>query len=373
MVAGVPWQGGATCAVLQYRSGLRELGHEVLLVDSVPAGALDREEVMAYFRLLGLRHGQAAIVEHETERAIGQSRAEVQRFAGEADLLINLAGTLRDRRLVEAIDTRLFVDLDPGFTQVWHEQGHDLGLDLHTDFASVGGLLGAAGSPVPTCGRDWITTLPPVSLPRWPLSSDPPNHDAFTTVGHWRSYGSIEHEGIHYGQRAHSFRELIELPRDSRAHFKIALGIHPDERADLRALAANGWELLDPTRAAGTPKRYRDFVGGSKAEICIAKSGYVNSRCGWFSDRSACYLASGRPVVAQDTGFGESLPTGEGLLAFANSGQAAEAIAEVEANTARHRRAARAIAEEHLDARKVLSGLIDRLAASPHRLSARKP
>lgn len=361
MVAGVPRQGGATCAVLQYRSGLRELGHDVLLVDSVPAGTLEREQVTDYFRSLPLRPGQAAMVEHESERVLGCSRAEVQRFADEADLLINLAGTLRDRRLLEAVDTRVFVDLDPGFTQVWNEQGYDLGLGLHTHFASVGGLLGTAASLAPTCGYEWIAILPPVAMRHWPVRSDRPPQDAFTSVGHWRSYGSIEHEGLHYGQRAHSLRELIELPRCSSARFQVALGIHPDERADLQALEANGWELLDPDRVAGTPARYRDFVGSSKAELCVAKSGYVSSRCGWFSDRSACYLASGRPVVAQDTGFGRLLPTGEGLLAFGDVASAAAAVEEVEASTPRHRLAAREIAEEHLDARRVLATLIERL------------
>jgi hypothetical protein len=147
--------------------------------------------------------------------------------------------------------------------------------------------------------------------------------------------------------------------------FQLALGIDPRELADLEALSRNGWQLLDPTRVAGTPAAYRDFVRGSKAELCVAKSGYVASRSGWFSDRSACYLATGRPVVAQETGFGERLPTGEGLLAFATIGEAAESVAEVAAHPDRHRVAARALAEEHLDARKVLPDLLQQLSRKP--------
>ena len=204
--------------------------------------------------------------------------------------------------------------------------------------------------------------MPPVALAHWPAAAEAPARDAFTSVGHWRSYGSIEHEGIHYGQRAHSLRELVELPRRSGARFELALGIHPDEVDDLRALHENGWGLLDPAEVAATPAAYADFVRGSKAELSIAKSGYVASRSGWFSDRSAAYLASGRPVVAQDTGFADSLPVGEGLLAFGNTEEAAAAVAEVESDLRRHGRAARELAEGHLDAGKVLPRLLEQLA-----------
>ena len=185
----------------------------------------------------------------------------------------------------------------------------------------------------------------------------------FTSVGQWRSYGPVEHAGVRYGQRAHSMRELIALPQRTRARLELALAIHPDEAPDLEALAANGWEVLDPDQAAGTPARYRDFIRASKAELGVAKSGYVASRCGWFSDRSACYLASGRPVVAQETGFSAYLEAGEGLLSFASLDEAVEAIAEVECDWERHARAARAMAEERLDSDRVLARLLERVVA----------
>jgi hypothetical protein len=199
----------------------------------------------------------------------------------------------------------------------------------------------------------------------------PPRHDAYTSVGNWRSYGSIEHGGIHYGQRAHSLRGLIDLPGRVAARFQLALAIHPGEVADLDALQSNGWELLDPGALAGTPAAYAEFVRGSRAELCVAKGGYVESGSGWFSDRSACYLASGRPVVAQDTGFGRRLPTGEGLLAFVTAADAAAAVESVEADPGRHRAAARAIAEEHLDSRRVLSALLERLGGNGEAVSSR--
>lgn len=362
MVADDPHQGGASWAVLQYVAGLRSLGHEVVLVEPVEATELDPAgEVGRYFGELPLLDGAAALLARGSRDTLGLPYAALERFAAEADLLINVSGMLRDERLLAPIPARLFLDLDPGFNQVWQETGEDMGIDLHTHCATVGGAVGREGCPIPTCGRDWIHTLPPVALEHWPVVEAAPRRDAFTSVGHWRSYGSIEHGGIAYGQRAHSMRGLFELPRRSAASFQLALGIHPDERDDLKALRANGWDLLDPLDVAGSPARYAEFVRGSKAELSVAKSGYVVSRSGWFSDRSACYLASGRPVVAQETGFSDFLPVGEGLMVFTTTAEAADAVAAVEADPARHARAARALAEEHLDARKVLPRLLEAL------------
>ena len=366
MLAGDPHQGGATWAVLQYAEGLKALGHDVLVVEPVSPGALEpRGAVSDYFRSLALPADRAALLCRGGTETVGVPYPQLAAFASEADLLLNISGMLRDEHLLDSIAVRTFVDLDPGFNQVWQAQGEDMGFELHNRFVTVGGQIGRPGCLIPTCGRRWITTLPPVALGHWPLASDPPRHDAFTTVGHWRSYGSIEHGGIHYGQRAHSLRGLIELPRLTESRFQLALGIDPEEQPDIQALSANGWELLDPLRVAGSPAAYSDFVRGSKAELCVPKSGYVLSRSGWFSDRSACYLASGRPVVAQDTGFAKRLPAGEGLLAFASTAEAAQAVAEIESAPERHRAAARSIAEEYLDAEKVLSALLDRLSAAP--------
>jgi len=365
MVAGDPCQGGATWAVLQYVAGLRSLGHEVLLVEPVAGGRLDEDpRIASYFEGLPLLEGRAALLDEASGRTLGLPYEQVAEFARGSDLLINVSGMLRDERLLEPIPVRAYLDLDPGFNQVWHQTGHDVGLNLHTHFLTVGLAVGREGCRVPTCGRTWIHTLPPVALEHWPRWELAPDADAFTTVGHWRSYGSIEHDGVHYGQRAHSLRRLIDLPGRTSARFRLALGIHPDETADLAALRGNGWELVDPYDVAGDPGRYAGFIHASRGELCVAKSGYVDSGSGWFSDRSACYLASGRPVVAQETGFSGSLPTGEGLLSYSNAAGAAAAIAEVESRRQRHAAAARELAEEYLDAAKVLERLLRRLAGS---------
>jgi hypothetical protein len=364
MVAGDPQQGGASWAVLQYVLGLRRLGHEVLLVEPVAAGELQGSASAAYLAAVADRFGleHATLVDPEGESA-PVSRDRLREWMGGADLLLNVSGMLAAPELLEPVPVRAYLDLDPFFNQHWHLQGADMRFAAHTHFVTVAAGLDEPENEVPTLGLDWIETVPPVVLEEWSLATEPPSLP-LTTIGHWRSYGPIEHEGERYGLRAHSLRELIELPRRTQAEFLLALGIHEDERDDLEALAANGWRLADPTEVAGTPDRYRDFVRASQAEIGIAKEGYVRSRSGWFSDRSACYLACGRPVVAQDTGFGRTLGVGEGLLAFGTVEEAAAAVEDVLARPHEHARAARAIAEDLLDSDRVLGRLLEQLGAS---------
>jgi hypothetical protein len=220
--------------------------------------------------------------------------------------------------------------------------------------------MGRPGCTVPDCGRDWITTLQPVCLEHWPVAGEIA-HDGLTTVGHWRSYGSITHDGVFHGQKAHSWRAVMEIPQRVSKPCHPAIAIHADEERDLVALRDAGWRLLDPARLCGTPADYRRFVQGSWAELGIAKAGYVVSRSGWFSDRSICYLASGRPVIAQDTGFSADLPTGVGLFSFATADDVPPIVEAIASDYERHRRAARELAETHFDSRRVLPALLDRV------------
>jgi hypothetical protein len=361
MVAGEPGQGGAAWAVLQYALGLRRLGHEVVLVEPVErieAGSL------AYLEAVAERFGldEVALLGTDGE-CRPTSRERLRELARDADLLLNVSGMLTAPGLLEPVPVRAYLDLDPFFNQMWRLQGAEMRFEGHTHFVTVASGISESGCEVPTLGLPWIETLPPVVLEHWPRAEEAPTLP-FTTVGHWRSYGPIEHEGRRYGLRAHSLRELIELPERSRAEFALALGIHPGDGEDIAALEAHGWRLLDPAAVADTPDRYRELVRASQAEIAVAKEGYVRSRSGWFSDRSACYLASGRPVVAQDTGFGRALPVGEGLLPFTTVEDAAAAVEDVLARPQAHATAARSIAEELLDSDRVLDRLLERLGAS---------
>jgi hypothetical protein len=365
MFGGEPGHGGATWAVLQYALGLRKLGHDVLVLEQVqeyrPASIAYFQRVMQRFRF----DGCSAMVVAGKRESVGISYERVIELTRIADVLLDVSGMMAGSELVENIPVRVYLDLDPAFNQLWHSvEGIDRGFDGHTHFATVGLAIGSEGCSVPTCDRTWITTLPPVVLGEWPVANGI-TYDALTTVGNWRSYGPIEHNGIVYGQRAHSFRRFIELPRLTEERLAPALAIHSGDDRDTAALSACGWNLIDPASVASTPAEYREFVQGSKAELGIAKSGYVVSRCGWFSDRSACYLASGRPVLAQETGFSEFLPIGEGLLTFSTIEEAVVGIADLRGRYVIHRRAARAIAEEFLDSDKVLTRLLDQVAGSP--------
>jgi hypothetical protein len=366
MVAGEPHQGGATWAVLQYVTGLTQLGHDVLVVEPVASESQlhHSAEVASYFAELPFLDGRVALHLKDSDKTLGLPFGEVEQFAREADLLINVSGMLRDERLLDPIPTRAFLDLDPGFNQVWHETGHDMGLDHHTHFVTVGQRVGGSECRVPDCQRSWVTVVPPVNLEHWQEAPASDVRYGFTTIGHWRSYGSVEYEGVDYGQRAHSFRSLIGLAEMTEARFQLALGIHPDEVEDLQALTAGGWELIDPLQVAGTPDAYANFIRGSLAELCVAKSGYVQSKSGWLSDRCVSYLASGRPVVAQETGITGSIPVGEGLLTFSSPEEAAAAVETIAGSWRSHGKAARRVAEECFDSRKVLTGLLRQLGAT---------
>jgi hypothetical protein len=371
MIAGDPWQGGATWAVLQYILGFRQLGHEVVFVEPIqpkalkPLGACLREsenatyfgQVVASFDVAD----RAALLLAGTKETLGITYDALLALARSTDLLINISGMLVDDELTRSIPTRAYLDLDPAFNQLWSAvQGIDMRFSGHTHHITIGQSIGKPDCPIPTCGFNWLHTLQPVVLENWPVAQRI-EHDGLTTVGNWRGYGSIEHEGVRYGQKAHSIRKLLNLPKLTKERFMPALSIHPAEKKDLEALSTNGWELLDPLKVAGSPEMYQKFIQSSKAEFGVAKSGYVLSQCGWFSDRSACYLASGRPVIAQETGFSSHLPMGHGLFAFKSMEDVLTAIDEINRSYERHSSRARLIAEEFFDSRKVLVRLLEQL------------
>ena len=355
MACGDPWQGGATWALAQYVLGLRRLGHDVWLVEPVAAD-LDRRYAAEVVHAFQLENRAAFVARGTASTVVGVPYEQLR--AVHFDVHLNVAGLLEDPALVEEIPTRVYLDLDPAFTQLWHAtQEVDMRLEGHTHFVTAGQAIGTPSCPIPTCGVDWIPTLPPVVLEHW-VEAAVNGARGYTTVGNWRSYGSIEHAGIRYGQRAHSMRAFFDLPDRVGLPCQVALAIDGGERVDLAALVAHGWQLVDPLTAAGTPERYRSFLRGSRAEIGIAKSGYVLSRCGWFSDRSACYLACGRPVVAQDTGA-HLIPEGRGLVAFSSLDDAVGAIEDVERDYTGHASVARELAVEYLDSDRVLTGLLE--------------
>jgi hypothetical protein len=259
----------------------------------------------------------------------------------------------------------VFLDIDPGFIQMWKALGLANVLSGHDMFVTVASRMGAAGCSIPTLGLDWATVHPPVVLEHWPQT--PINRSgAFTSIATWRGpFGPVDFGGETYGLRVHEFRRFLALPGATGARFEVVLDIDPKDERDRIALREAGWHLRDPASTVPNLGTYRDYITRSKAETCIAKSMYVRTRSGWFSDRSACYLATGRPVLAQETGFSGSLPTGEGLISFDSIESAAAGIRMIESDLTTHSRAARRIAEEHFDSDIVLTRLLRQLDQRP--------
>ncbi|HKG02353.1 MAG TPA: hypothetical protein VKB03_04180 [Conexibacter sp.] len=312
---------------------------------------------------LGLR---AAGVRTTVAPPLGDALTPITHFEAPHDAsgagILNAMGFL-SRDALDADGPWVFLDLDPGYPQMWRELGLADLLAGHDRFVTLGANVGREGCAIPDCGVEWIATPPPVDLAAWTPTPACPRGRAFTSVATWRNpYGTVAFDGIAYGSRVHEFRQFLELPRLVDAEFELALDIDAAETRDLAALEANGWRLVDPQQAAGTPQAYRDYIRGSRAEICIAQQMYVATRSGWLSDRSVCYLASGKPVLAQDTGLADHYPVGEGLLTFSTLEEAAAGVEEIERNYERHSAAARALAEDCFDARKVLGRLLERLA-----------
>jgi hypothetical protein len=374
-VAQRPGSGGHTWVFLQYLLGLQRLGFEPVLVDWLePDMCRDRAGAptdvrsswnVAYLAAVmeqaGLRDSWAVL--HDGGRAVlGMSDAVLDRTVDAAALLLNVNGFVHQERVVGRVPQRVYLDIDPGFGQMWRA------LDLHDPFAghdafvTIGERIGQPGCTIPTNGLDWITTPQPVALEQWPVQDPDGAGESFTSVASWRGpFAPIEYEGVTYGLRVHEFRRFADLPRRTGQPLEVALDIHEAETADLELLRSHGWRLTDPAVVAGDPWAYRDYVQASRGELMIAKNMYVASRSGWLSDRSICYLASGRPVVAQDTGISELYPVGEGLVTFTEPGEAAAALDAVAADYPRHSRAARSLALEHFEATRVIGRLLGEL------------
>jgi hypothetical protein len=230
-------------------------------------------------------------------------------------------------------------------------------LDVHDILFTYGECL--AGAAVPDTGHRWWPMRKPIAVGEWRPSA--PHRDVFTSVLNWTSYGDLEWDGRTYGQKDVELLRFIELPqRIAPVPVELALGGGVTRRAPHAQLRAHGWRLVDPMTCCADLDAYRAYVEGSAGEWTVAKNGYVVGQAGWFSGRTACYLAAGRPVVVQDTGFAPVLPVGEGILTFRTLEESVDAVAAVQGDYHRHARAARWIAEECFDAARVVGRIIER-------------
>lgn len=357
-IACKPGYGGHTWALLQYVLGFRDLGWDVVLVDETdgPADSAGVRYLMDTMAQLGLA-GQYALL-LPGGGSVGLPRSEVRNKIAAAEFLLNIMGYLKSADLLAPAKRRVFLDIDPGFGQMWRELTLADPFANHDCFVTIGENIGADDCAIPTCGLTWITTPQPVVLAHWPAL--PPISDTFTSVASWRgAYAPVEYHGVTYGLRVHEFRKFVTLPGVTGRRFELALDIDPADARDRHLLETNGWTLVNPRSVAADVNAYRNYIAASGAEFMVAKNIYVRSNSGWLSDRSLCYLATGRPVIAQDTGFGVRYPTGRGLLSFSTVDEAAAAVESVGTAYDAHARAARELAAEYFDSRRVLSRLAD--------------
>ncbi|HMF19109.1 MAG TPA: hypothetical protein VKE98_18005 [Gemmataceae bacterium] len=393
-------KGGLTWCFLQFLLGFRRLGYSVLLLDRLEPemcvdgqgrGAPLEESInLAYFRKVMKSFGledRYSLSYNRGERTLGMSRGRVLEAAAEAVCLFNVMGYLNDEEILGRVRRRVFVDIDPGFGQMWRELGLHDPFAGHSDFVTLGCNIGRADCRIPTCGLKWLTLPQPVVLEHWPVQSGVRSQESgvrgqesgvrgqesgvsgqptadcplpFTSIGAWRGpNGPIEYQGKTYGLRVHEFRKFVKLPSlcpDTR--FEMAFDIHPGDGKDIQLLGENGWCLVEPQAVAGSPESFRDYIAGSRAEFMVPKQMYVDTNSGLLSDRSVYYLASGRPVLARDTGIKHLYPTGDGLLTFTTLEEAVAGVEAINRDYDRHCRAARKIAETYFDSDKVLPRLL---------------
>ena len=293
---------------------------------------------------------------HDRRTGAWHGRGDVRAWARDADLVLNLSGVNDVRPW--AVPARVLVDTDPVFTQVRHltEPDARARAEAHTAFFTFAERWGRPGCTVPDDGLDWQPTRQPVVLDAWPVTPVP--HDApFTTVMQWDSYAERTWAGRTFGMKSASFGPVLDLPSRTDARFDLAVGSPSAPRA---RLAEAGWGVRDPRPPTRDAAAYQRFIRGSLGEFSVAKEGYVSTRSGWFSERTAAYLASGRPAVVEDTGFSDGLPTGLGLHPFGSPDEALAGIEAVRAAPEVHGRAARELAEAHFDSAAVLTSIVER-------------
>jgi hypothetical protein len=371
--------GGAAWTRLSWALGLQRLGFTVRFVEHIRReDCVDRsgqpcpfeESVnLAFFREVTGRHGlagSAALVYDGGDQVDGASWRELVGWAAQADALVNISGHLALDPLVALPGSRIYIDLDPGYTQFWHASGvAGSRLEGHDHFFTVGVNIGSTHCPIPTCGIEWRPIPQPSVLDLWP-ESRAGDRERFTTIASWRGpYGRVEHASGLFGLKAHEFRKFIEVPTQSDACFEIVLDIHPGDGADLRSLAERGWNVVNPADAVPDPDSYRSYIQSSGAEFSAAQGIYVETESGWFSDRTVRYLTSGKPALVQDTGFGNRYPTGEGLLTFRTLDEALAGVEQIRSDYDRHCARARAIATEFFDSDVVLGELADAIGVAP--------
>jgi hypothetical protein len=366
---------GVTYQFLHYLCGLRRLGYDVYYVedserlvydpvlnDMTDDATRNVQAVGRIFDQFGFAGRWAYRGHRGVRRCFGITENELLELYRRADGFLNVTGAQEIRDEHRQIPARLYVESDPFAAQVRVAQ-HDeywIGLlDAHTHHFSFGENLGQPDCVAPIERYQWQATRQPVEMDLW-LSDRPLGGKAYSTITTWSNKGNdVEYRGTVYRwTKNFAFERVMDLPcRRPRQRFCLAVTASDDVR---RCLSQHGWQLHDAIDISHDIVAYRSFIERSRGEFTVAREQYVAGRTGWQSDRSVCYLAAGRPVITQDTGFGKYVPTGEGLFAFSTMDDALQALDAIESDYPRHCQAAREIAHEYFSAKKVLRHVMDR-------------
>ncbi len=363
--------GGVSWDYLQYVVGLTRLGHDVYYLEDtglwpynpneggVSKGCTFNVEYLTnVMEQFGLEDKWAYRFPWESQW-FGLDKAKREAVIESADLLINISCSLERPWDYRTIRRLVYVDTDPVFTQLKLAKGQEdfrKLVDAHDVHFSYGERLSEAGLHT---GHRWHPIRKPIVISEWRPSIR--HRDVFTTVMNWTSYKDITYNGKSYGQKNVEFNRFLDLP-GLVSPTVLEMAVNPagkTRHTPWGLLVHKGWRLVNPAEVCPDLESYRDYIKSSKAEWTVAKNGYVLAQAGWFSGRTACYLAAGRPVVVQDTGFSPVIPTGQGVLSFRTIEEAADGIREIEGHYIQHANAARIIAEEYFDSSKVLSRLIE--------------
>jgi hypothetical protein len=303
---------------------------------------------------------------HLHETSYGMKKEKFDEIASTADLFLNVSGACALPENLAGACTKIFLDTDPGYNQImlserfsWSENVERwcASVAAHDQHFTYAENIYGSDCIVPKLDFKWKTTRMPVALKHWEHLAQVRPAGPWTTVMTWNAFkGKLVYKGVEYGSKGAEFEKLMDLPSRVDAPLKVAIG---GVNAPLARLSKAGWEVADGPEATVTPAMYQDFIASSRGEISPAKHVYVALRTGWFSCRSACYLAAGRPVVVQDTGFTPVIPSGSGIVAYNTADEAASGLIEVEREYGRHAKAALDLAREYFDAAKVLQTLID--------------
>jgi hypothetical protein len=362
---------------LAYAAGWQRLGHEVYLMEQVgPKRCVDdKGEKVPFEHWHGRRHFEqvakayglwprSCLFFKKGEASHGMAFSEAVRIAKQCDLLITRSGQIHKAPdIFENARCRAYFDGNPGSTQFqFHQRGGDFeALDRYEYRFTLGLNVGTPLCPIPTGDYRWHRAMRPVVLSMWPLRQHPPTR-GFTTISSWKGRASFNWGGRYSGEKSDNWLQFLDLPQQVPATpLEIALRITAgDAQAERARFRKKGWCISD----AGELRRlddYREFIACSKAEFSVAHNRYVEFNTGWFSDRSALYLACGRPVLVQSTGIEHHLPTGRGLLTFSTPDEAVDGIGRIERDYPLHCRAAREIAEQYFDSDKVLRAILERI------------